>query len=220
MIRKICRIYHQFWAQVKQKLIYAFPHLYFNFQKREHGPLVVGRESIVQINLNSDLQIDKNGSLEVNASWFGNKDRRYKSEFWIDDRATLICQSDFKLYQGASIYVAPGAVLELKGEKGFMNTNSTLNCFCHIEIGDDVGIGDNVTIADSDHHSINGKNPTAPIVIGNHVWICSNAMICAGVTIGDGAVVAAGAVVRHDVPAHSLVGGVPAKIIKEDIIWK
>ena len=179
---------------------------------------MVHRNSIVKISQNANLWIEK--SFEINASWFSGKERRYKSEFRLDDNATLICHSEFKLYQGASIYVAPNAVLELKGDKGFMNTNSTLNCFSHIEIGDDCGIGDNVTIADSNHHSVNGKEPVAPVIIGNHVWICSNAMICAGVTIGDGAVVAAGSVVVKDVPAHCMVGGVPANVIKESVEWK
>ena len=189
-----------------------------SFRKRHYKTLITHDRCVISIEPSAVLAIDK--SFEVNASWFNDNRRRYTSELRLADDSTLICHSDFKLYQGASIYVAPNAVLELKGEKGFMNTNSTLNCFCHIEIGDDCGIGDNVTIADSDHHSIDGNNPTAPIVIGNHVWIASNAMICKGVTIGDGAVVAAGAVVRIDVPPHCLVGGVPAKVLKENVEWR
>ena len=54
-----------------------------------------------------------------------------------------------------------------------------------------------------------------PIVIGNNVWIGSHATVTPGVTIGDGAIVAAGAVVTKDVPTGVVVGGVPAKIIKE-----
>lgn len=45
-------------------------------------------------------------------------------------------------------------------------------------------------------------------------------MILKGVRIGDGAVVAAGAVVTHDVPPHTLVAGVPAKIIREEVYWE
>ena len=54
----------------------------------------------------------------------------------------------------------------------------------------------------------------APIVLGRNVWIGSNATILQGVTIGDNSVVAAGAVVTKDVPADTIVGGVPARVIK------
>lgn len=218
MFRKLNRKYNEWKAQKRQGRIDNHPKMYFVYRKQDPNKLVVNPNSMVCIANSADFVINR--SFEVNASWFDDKRRRFVSELRLAENSTLRCHSDFKLYQGASIYVAPYAVLELKGEKGFMNTNSTLNCFCRIEIGDDCGIGDNVTIADSDHHSVNGKNPTSPIVIGNHVWICSNAMICAGVTIGDGAVVAAGAVVVNDVPAHCMVGGMPAKVIKEGIEWK
>ena len=56
---------------------------------------------------------------------------------------------------------------------------------------------------------------TKPVVIGDDVWIGANAVVLPGVTIGSHCVVAAGAVVTKDVPAHSLVGGVPAKLIKQ-----
>lgn len=54
----------------------------------------------------------------------------------------------------------------------------------------------------------------APIVLGKNVWIGSNATILQGVTIGDNAIVAAGAVVTKDVAANTVVGGVPAKFIR------
>ena len=55
----------------------------------------------------------------------------------------------------------------------------------------------------------------APIHIGNRVWIGAHATILAGVTVGENSIIAAGAVVTKDVPANTIVGGVPAKIIKE-----
>lgn len=98
-----------------------------------------------------------------------------------------------------------------------------INSGCHfqdqggIEIGDGALIGHNVVLATINHDlnpKENRKNHYAPIKIGAHVWIGSNATILSGVTIGDYAVIAAGAVVTRDVPAMTIVGGVPAKVLK------
>lgn len=98
-----------------------------------------------------------------------------------------------------------------------------INSGCHfqdqggITIGDGCLIGHNVVLATINHDLMpenNRKNHYAPIHIGSHVWIGSNATILPGATIGDWAVVAAGAVVTKDVPERTVVGGVPAKIIK------
>lgn len=78
-------------------------------------------------------------------------------------------------------------------------------------------IGHNVVFATLNHGLSPEKRKTtypAPIVLGKNVWIGSNATILQGVTIGDNAVVAAGAVVTKDVAANTVVGGVPAKIMK------
>lgn len=53
------------------------------------------------------------------------------------------------------------------------------------------------------------------VVIGNDVWVASNVLLMEGITIGDGAIVAAGAVVTKDIDPYTIVGGVPAKIIKK-----
>lgn len=98
-----------------------------------------------------------------------------------------------------------------------------VNSGCHfqdqggITIGDGSLIGHNVVLATINHDldpRNNRKNHYAPINIGNHVWIGSNATILPGVTIGDWAVVAAGAVVTKDVPPYTVVGGIPAKVLK------
>ena len=98
-----------------------------------------------------------------------------------------------------------------------------INSGCHfqdqggIEIGDGALIGHNVVLATINHDlnpKENRKNHYAAIKIGAHVWIGSNATILPGVTIGDYAVVAAGAVVTREVPAMTVVGGVPARVLK------
>ena len=90
-----------------------------------------------------------------------------------------------------------------------------------IEIGDDCMIAPFVHIVDSNHGTRRGMpmnrqpNETAPILIGDDVWIGAHAVVLKGVTIGDGAIVAAGAVVRDDVAPYTIVGGVPARVIGE-----
>lgn len=99
-----------------------------------------------------------------------------------------------------------------------------INSGCHFQdqggiiIEDGALIGHGVTLATLNHglkpeerHDLFPK----PIHIGKNVWIGANAVVLAGVTIGDNAVVAAGAVVTKDVPANAVVGGVPARMIKE-----
>jgi len=67
---------------------------------------------------------------------------------------------------------------------------------------------------DHDLDPYDRTNRCAPIRIGNRVWVGSGAIITKGVTIDDGAVIAAGAVVTKDVLTNTVVGGVPAKVIK------
>ena len=98
-----------------------------------------------------------------------------------------------------------------------------INACCHFQdhggvtLGDGCMIGHNVVFATLNHEldpARRAEMTPAPIVLGHNVWVGSNATILQGVTIGDGAVVAAGAVVTRDVPAATVVGGVPARPIR------
>lgn len=90
-----------------------------------------------------------------------------------------------------------------------------------IVIGDDCMVAPFVYIVDSDHGTERGlpmnrqPNIAKPITIGSDVWIGAHAVILKGVTVGEGAIIASGAVVKDDVPAYSVVGGVPARVIGE-----
>ena len=89
-------------------------------------------------------------------------------------------------------------------------------------IGDRVAIGPHVTILDADMHVLAGnpRRPSAQVRIGDHVWVGINSTILKGVTIGDGAVVGANSVVTKDVPPRSLVVGVPARVIRNEVDWE
>lgn len=104
------------------------------------------------------------------------------------------------------------------GKNVFINSGCCFQDQGGIEIGDNVLVGQQVVIATLNHDLLPDKRANmfpSPVKIGNGVWIGAHATILAGVTVGDGAVIAAGAVVTKDVPANTVVGGVPAKIIKQ-----
>lgn len=103
------------------------------------------------------------------------------------------------------------------GSDCFCNSNVCITAMSAIQIGNGTKIANNVVIIDHDHdyHHNNTGYVSAPIQIGDHVWIGANAVILKGVTIGAHAVIAAGSVVNHDVPPYCVVAGVPARLIKE-----
>jgi acetyltransferase-like isoleucine patch superfamily enzyme len=103
------------------------------------------------------------------------------------------------------------------GKRVFINSGCKFQDQGGITIGDDVLIGHNVVIATLNHSfdpERRGDLEPCPVKIGNKVWIGANATILPGVTVGEGAIVAAGAVVTKDVASLTVVGGVPAKVIK------
>jgi acetyltransferase-like isoleucine patch superfamily enzyme len=183
-------------------------------------------QGFIYINQHTTLLLTKTGAFDVqkkarfyfNESW--EKKDNFHSMLGIDENATLQVNGFFTIYSGARVSVTPNARLVLGS--GYINHGLSLNCFTHIEIGHDVAISDNVTIRDSDNHEIiaEGYKSTLPIKIGNHVWIGMNVTILKGVTIGDGAIIAAGAVVNKSIPARCLAGGVPARVLKENVEWR
>lgn len=145
-------------------------------------------------------------------------------ELFLANNAVLKVDA-FDVFAGSRINVNQGAKLTLGS--GYMNHDCVIDCFDSVTIGHHVVISERVVLRDSDNHAItvsgnevaNETKVTAPIVIGDHVWIGINVIVLKGVTIGEGAVVAEGSVVNKDVPPHCLVAGVPAKVIKTNVTW-
>ncbi|EPR37660.1 transferase hexapeptide repeat containing protein [Desulfovibrio sp. X2] len=104
------------------------------------------------------------------------------------------------------------------GRNVFVNQNCTFHDLGGLDIADDVMIGPNVSIITTGHPLEPSQRRAAvvarPIIIGRNVWIAAGATIIGGVTVGENSVVAAGAVVTKDVPANTLVGGNPARVIR------
>lgn len=110
------------------------------------------------------------------------------------------------------------------GDNSGMN-GAMVYCCEKVVIGNNVKIGGGTRISDSNHHSLDYKirrtsedskqAKSAPIIIGDDVFIGANCYIGKGVTIGDRSIVAAGSVVVKSIPADEIWGGNPAKFIKK-----
>ena len=126
---------------------------------------------------------------------------------------------------GENIYIEPNFRCDYGynirvGENFYANFDCLLLDVCPITIGNNAMLAPGVHIYTATHpldptERNSGYEYGKPVNIGDNVWIGGRAVICPGVTIGDNVVVAAGSVVTKDVPDNVVVGGNPAKIIKE-----
>ena len=169
------------------------------------------------IQMNSGVKMVLKGKLVTGIKQV--KKSRTETRILLEDNSKMSILGDFNVYANSYIRVFPNSHLILHG--GFINENVQISCGDTIEIGEGATIGRDVCIRSYDGHTIEmeGYKISEPIKIGRHVWIGQGATILKGVTIGDGAIIAAGAIVTKDVPARSIVAGVPAKVVKENIQW-
>ena len=136
---------------------------------------------------------------------------KHGSVFSLTGRNSITAGFEFRIYENAKLTLSDC----------YLNTKVYIVCSSSITIGAGSVIGVGVSFRDTDGHHLLPANGeiTKPVTIKDHVWIGANATILKGVTIGEGAVIAAGSVVTKDVPPYSLYGGVPAKLLKENITW-
>lgn len=193
-------------------------------KKAVHSNLLEGKYMNVLPYSAMDIAKTAHINIEGQVDFNVKRTRGSKGEFrlLVEDGATLNFgkghsffkyDSDVQIFKGAQMLI------------GSCATNIGLKVVCSekIVIGDDVHIGRDVWIRDNNggHHVIiKGYKDKAPVIIGDHVWICSNVSITKGVTIGEGAIISANSVVTTNVPAHCIASGNPARVVAENIIWR
>ena len=220
-MRKIVGIIKEQLKLIFKGRVNPFKIIYYNkfckwIESDSRLPITLHRNSIFEIGENVKLTIGNNLD-------FGRRNypgTKKETRLQLRSGGEFIVDSHYTIYAGANITVCPNSKLILHA--GFMNENVQITCGGLIEIGEGTSIARDVVIWNNDAHEIveTKSSKVAPIIIGKHVWICQGAKILKGVTVGDGAVIAAGAIVTKDVPANTLVAGIPAKVIKNNIHWR
>jgi len=132
------------------------------------------------------------------------------SEITMDSGAKLCIGKKFRMRDGAKIRVREGGNCVI-GSNVSVNSNNMIACHESVEIGNNVQFSPNVQVYDHDHDfRVTGgitamKYKTAPVKIGNNVWIGANTVILRGTVIGDNCVIGAGSIIRGDFPADSVI---------------
>jgi len=209
-------------GQVKFALkINLIDYIHYNyFSKITEGgnKIVPYRNTLFELNPTSKIILN---SLFVLNTY---KVKKSKAEMIVrmESNSTLEVNGGFSFNYGCNVFIYEGGKLILGS--GYANSGTQIRCTERIEIGKNATIAHDVVIIDSDFHTIEYEDgsrsaKTAPVIIGDNVWIGREAIILKGVTVGDGAVIAAHSVVTKDVPARSVVGGNPAKVIRSNVNW-
>ena len=141
--------------------------------------------------------------------------------FWMNNK---IFANPIGRVQRCSIVVGNGAKLVIGENVGMSST--AIVCYDNIEIGDNVNLGGNTVIYDTDFHSLNfmdrrnrkkdiENTNTSPVKIGNDVFIGAHTTILKGIEIGENSIVGASSVVTRNVPSNEIWAGNPAKLIRK-----
>lgn len=194
--------------------------LYYTQPHPRSAELHICNKSQIHIANGAKITLNPSAILEFNMMEDPFNEVR-PSRLILHENSQLICKGHIQSFEAVRIECLPNAVVEI-GHKSYINHDSEIRCRERVVIGENVSIAYNVLIQDSDYHATydeagNLKPITMPITIEDNVWIGSNVIILKGVTIGEGCIVAAGSVVTKSAPAYSLIGGNPARVIKQNI---
>jgi acetyltransferase-like isoleucine patch superfamily enzyme len=143
----------------------------------------------------------------------------------LSTNAKLILNGGFVIGHGVSIMVSNNAELIIGGKQYESDSGITCNTlvmvYKSVTIGKDFICAWDVTITDSDWHTIIGTEHYKPIIIGDHVWVANKSCVLKGSDIGNNCIIAAcSKVTNKKYPDNVLIAGTEGKVIKEGISWK
>jgi len=204
----------------------AKQYLYYNYfcknvVRKSSAKIIPYKNAVIELQGNS--QIVLSGTKNVNVGINKPKGSKTETHIRLNDSAVWNCTNGADLCYNTVLEIKQKAVFN----SGFFTANGGSVIITHrnINFGEDVMIGRNVIIYDSDFHTLYNKdgiacNPPQTVNIEDHVWLTSNIIVQKGVTIGKDSLVAAFTTVNKDVPPHSMFGGASVgKVIKTQVAW-
>ena len=213
LMRTCCFSLPTWWKNIKYNLLQK--NIRTSIMKGQF--LLIHKHCVIDISKQADVIIE--GILQ-----FGYKrvsGSRLESRLLIERDATFFSKGGLIFY-GADIEVFKKSTLSL-GKDIVFNMQSTIICGCNIQIADNVCFGRNVTVRDNNGgHYISRKiyKDKRPVCIGQHSWICEQAIVMPGSKLGVGVIVGARSMVSGKLPNFTLASGTPAEVVDEEIYWK
>lgn len=198
----------------------VFMFLYYNFLCRR---VTRKRFKFVFPCIGSRIQLDKGAKLIINDNLFMNlpKHKYSREECYLKvlNGGCFEVNGVCKLAANNTIEINNDATLKVGSISS--NYGTVIICGNRIEIGNDVGFGRNVVIYDNNFHStgLNKKVRLKPLIIEDHVWICSGVTIVKGIRIERGAVCSINSTVTRNVKSRNMVAGNPAKVVMTNVDW-
>ena len=146
------------------------------------------------------------------------------SIFISGDNNQLIVEDEVRFMGPCRIVMNGNSILHIKRNAGIRGVEFNLNG-ANIEVGELCMFSYGITLRNHDSHKIIDPktqqilNPPKDIVLGSHVWVAQNATILKGCRIGSDSVIGFGSIVTKSCAPGSIMTGIPAKVVKENIIW-
>lgn len=185
--------------------------------RRHGGRIIVFRGTRIKLEKGARISVAPGARLMLGTTHYGGTPVSLN----IQRNARLTIHGDVAILRGTRVIIGEDAHLEI-GHQSFINFDSAVTCYEHLIIGANCAISWDVNILDGNGHELAVAGVPRPrkwpVRIGDNVWIGAGASVRA--SIADGSVVAAGSVVTREVPPKVIVGGNPARVIREDVTWR
>lgn len=185
-------------------------------------PIFAHWDSRIRIARGARLVFREGGFLKLGVDYSPMHPQRSAAVVDLRDEAVAILSGHVDFHRGCLLWGQRSACIEI-GNDTFLSNGSRIIAEEEIRIGAGCSISWDVTLLDTDfHHAVRpGKEPrqSRPIRIEDGVWIGCGATILKGSRVGTRSIVAAGAIVSGEFPPHSLVAGVPARVVASDVDW-